>query len=113
MGPGRTVLGVTVAFVRHPVEEGAGPDGDTAERGGDGRVVDEKLVVHHLELGVSPDPEVGSPHADDRSVSDVGKSLYDKPVAGHFPEPVVVATLRPVLGVVSVGDGEDADLVAL
>ncbi len=43
MAPGGASLGITVTLVRHPVVQGVGPDGDAAEGGGDGGVVDEEL----------------------------------------------------------------------
>ena len=53
------------------------------------------------------------PHAGDGAVTDVGEPLDDQPGAGHLRQPVVVAALAPVVGVVLVGDGEHADLVSL
>ena len=52
------------------------------------------------------------PHTGDGAVTDVGEPLDDEPSPGHLSQPVVVAPLGPVVGVVLVGDGEDADLVA-
>ena len=69
----------TIASLALPVEECVGPDGDSAEGRGDGGVVDEELVVHHLELRVAADPQVGRAHADHGAVGDVGETLNDQP----------------------------------
>ena len=69
----------TIASLALPVEESVGPDGDSAEGRGDGGVVDEELVVHHLELRVAADPQVGRAHADHGAVGDVGETLNDEP----------------------------------
>jgi hypothetical protein len=43
VAPGGASLGIAMALVRHPVVQGVRPDGDAAEGGGDGGVVDEEL----------------------------------------------------------------------
>ena len=63
-------------------------------------------------LLVGPHQEVGSAHADDGAVRDVGEPLYDEPGAGHLRQPVVVGAVRPVLLVAAVRHAEHADLVA-
>lgn len=73
-----TVLGVTVALVRHSEEQGVRPDGHSAQRGGDGRVVHEELVLHHLELLVAADSQVRRSDADDRTVGNVGESVCEE-----------------------------------
>lgn len=75
MRPGRTVSTVPVALVRHPEVQGVGPDGDTAEGRGDGGVVDEELVGHHLELLVTAHPQVRGPHPNDGTVGNVGETF--------------------------------------
>lgn len=109
--PGRAVLGIAVAFMGHPVVKGVRPDGHATEGSGDGSVVHEELVGHHLKLLVAADAEVGSADANDGSVGDVSESLNDETVTGHLSQPVVIRALSPVFGIISVGDGEDADLV--
>lgn len=84
------VVGVTVALVGHPEVKGVGPDGHAAQGGGDGGVVDEELVSHHLKLLVAADAEVGGAHANDAAVGDVGESLNDKAATGHLGQPVVI-----------------------
>jgi hypothetical protein len=106
------VVCVAVALVGHPEVEGVGPDGHAAQRRGDGGVVDEELVGHHLELLVPADAEVWCADADDGAVGDVGEALDDEPSSGHLGQPVVVRALRPVVGVLLVRQGEDGDLVA-
>lgn len=105
------VVRVTVALVGHPEVERVGPDGHASQRGGDGGVVDKELVGHHLELLVAADAEVRGAHADDAAVGDVGETLDDEAAAGHLGQPVVVAAVGPVLGVVAVGQRENGDLV--
>lgn len=62
MRPGWAVSGVAVALVGHPEVQGVGPNWDTSQGRGDGTVVNEELVRHHLELLVATDSEVGSSH---------------------------------------------------
>ncbi len=109
---GGASLRVAVAFVRHPVVQGVGPDGNAAQGSGDGSVVDEELIGHHFELLVPTHPKEGSPDANDGSVSDVGKAFHNEPVSGHFGQPVIVRSIGPVFGLVAIGNGEDSDLVA-
>lgn len=90
--PRGTVADVTVALVGHTEVQGVGPDGHATQRGGDRRVVVEVLIGHHVELLVTADPQVGSPHAHDRAVGYVGETLDDQTCPGHFGEPVVVGT---------------------
>ena len=111
VGPGGAFLGVTVTLVRHPVVEGVGPDWHTGERGRDGGIVNKELVGHHLELLVTTNSQVWSPHADHGTISDVGEPLGDQTSPGHLGQPVVVASFAPVVGVVLVGDGEYGDLM--
>lgn len=75
MGPGRAVSTVPVALVGHPEVQGVGPDGHTAEGRGDGGVVDEELVCHHLELLVTAHSKVRSPHPNDGTVGNVGETF--------------------------------------
>jgi len=111
VGPGWAVLGISVALVGHAVVEGVGPDGDPGEGGGDGGVVDEELVSHHLKLFVTTNSEVGSTDTNDRAVSDVGEPLDDETRASHLSQPVVIAPISPVVGLVLVGHGEHGHLV--
>ena len=55
--PAGTAQSVPVALVRHSEVQGVGPDGYTGQCGGDRRVVDEKLIRHHLKLFVSSNSE--------------------------------------------------------
>ena len=102
-----------MALVGHPVVECVRPDRNTAKRRGDGGVVDKVLVGHHLELLVPSHPEVGGPDSDDRAVRHVGKALDDETRSRHLGQPVVVAALAPVLGLVAPRHAEHADLVTL
>ena len=111
VGPGWAVLGISVALVGHAVVEGVGPDGDPGEGGGDGGVVDEELVSHHLKLFVTTNSEVGSTDTNNRAVSDVGEPLDDETRASHLSQPVVIAPICPVVGLVLVGHGEHGHLV--
>jgi len=76
MASARAVLGVTVTLVWHPEEQGVRPDGNSAQGGGDGSVVHEELVFHHLELFVTADSQVRCTDADDRTVRDVCESIF-------------------------------------
>jgi len=105
------IVGVSVALVGHPEVEGVRPDGHAAEGGGDGGVVHEELIGHHLELLVAADAEVGRAHADDAAVGDVGEALDDQTATGHLGQPVVVGAAAPVLGVVAVRQRENGNLV--
>ena len=102
-----------MALVGHPVVECVRPDRNPAKGRGDGGVVDKVLVGHHLELLVPSHPEVGGPDSDDRAVRHVGKALDDETRSRHLGQPVVVAALGPVVGVVLVRHREDCELVAL
>lgn len=84
VGPGGTVLGISVALVGHLEVEGVGPDGYTAERGGDGGVVDKELVSHHLKLFVTSYTQEGSTETNDRAISNIRESLNDKPSTRHL-----------------------------
>ena len=66
-------------FWTRPVEECVRPDGNAAKWRGDGGVVDEELVVHHLELRVAADPQIRRAHPDHRAVSYVGEPLDYQP----------------------------------
>ena len=59
MGPGGTVLRVTMAFMGHLEVECVGPDGDPAEGRGDRGVVDKELICHHFKLSVTTNTQVG------------------------------------------------------
>ena len=113
VGPGGALAGVTVTLVGHPEVEGVGPLRHAGQGGGDGGVIGKELIRHHLKLRVAAHPEEGGPHPGDGAVADVGEPLDDQPGAGHLGQPVVVASLGPVVRVVLVGDGEDPDLVTL
>jgi len=102
MRPRRTVATVAVTLVRHPEVQGVRPDGYTSQGRGDGRVVDEELIGHHLELFVTADSEVRSAHTDDGAIGDVGETLDDQPGTGHLSQPIVVRSLAPVLRILLV-----------
>lgn len=53
MASARTVLSITVAFVRHSKEQSVWPNRYTAQRCCNGSVVHEELMFHHLKLFVS------------------------------------------------------------
>ena len=111
MGPRRAVLSIAVALMRHAVVEGVRPDGDTAERRGDGCVIDKELVGHHLKLLVASDTEVGCPDSDHGSISDVCKAFNNQPRPGHLCQPVIVRSLGPVISIIFIRDGKHPDLV--
>ena len=110
---GWATLGVTVTFVRHAVVKGVRPNRNTAQRSGDGGIVDKELISHHFELFVSTNSEERSTNTNDRAIGDVGKSFNNKPVSSHFSQPIIIGTIGPVFRIVSVGNGEDSDFMAL
>lgn len=69
------IVGVTVALVGHTEVQSVWPDWDTSQRSGDGGIVYEELVSHHLELFVATNTQVRSTHTYDGSVSDVSESF--------------------------------------
>lgn len=93
----RTVATVAVALVRHPEVQGVRPDGHASQGRGDGRIVHEELIGHHLELFVTADSEIRSAHTDDGTIGDVGETLDDQPSTSHLSQPIVVCSLAPVL----------------
>ena len=63
VGPAWAAHCVPVALVRHSEVQGVWPDGYTGQCGSDRRVVDEKLISHHLKLLVASNPEEGGSHS--------------------------------------------------
>jgi len=113
MRPTGAVVVVTVALVRHSEVECVWPEWNPAERSGDGRIVSKELIGHHVELLVASNTEIRCSHANHCAVSNVRKPLNDKPVPGHLRQPVVIATVSPVLGILIIGDGKNTNLVTL
>mgnify|MGYP001463593060 CR=1 FL=1 len=112
VGPGRAVLQVAVASVGHSEVHGVGPERRVLQRGSDGRVVEEGLLLNHGKLVVASHSEVGGPHANHAVVADIGKLLDDQPGARHLAGPVLHVGRGPEGLVVVVGDGVGSDLVA-
>lgn len=110
--PRWTIATVAVTLVRHSEVQSVRPDGHSSQGRGDGRVVHEELIGHHLELLVTADPEIRSAHSNDGTVCDVGETLDDQPGTGHLGQPVVVRSLAPVLRILFVCQREHGDLVA-
>ena len=100
------------AAMWHPMMEGVRPDGHPTKGGGQGGVVDEALVGHHLKLLVATSSEKRSSHPEDGGQAQIGKSLDHQPSTSHLLQPDVVPTLRPVLVVQLVGHREHRHLVA-
>ena len=71
------------------------------------------LVSHHLKLLVATNAKEGSPNTNDGAISDVGKALNNEPGTSHLSQPVIIRSLSPVLGIITVGNGEDTNLMAL
>lgn len=112
MAPARTVVSVSVAFVRHSEVKRVRPDRHAPQRGGYGSVVNEELIGHHLELPVSSDAEVRSADSDDRTVCYIGETFDYETRSGHLGQPVIVSALAPIVGILFVGEREHGDLVA-
>ena len=111
-GASWAVLQVAVAAVRHPEIHRVGPEGRVLQRGGDRGVVQEGLLLHHGELVVAADTEVGSAQAHHRVVIDVCKLVNDEAGPRHFLCPVVHSSLGPESLIVVVGDGVGGDLMS-
>jgi len=65
MASAGAILGITVTFVGHPEEQGVWPNWHSAQRSGDGSVVHEELMFHHLELFVSAYSQIRCADSDD------------------------------------------------
>lgn len=94
-GASRAVLEVSVAGMGHTVVQGVGPQGLRGQGGGDGGVVQEGVLLHHLELAVSAHTEEGITHSDDGLVGDVGESFDDDTSTTHFAFVLVFACVGP------------------
>ena len=112
VGPGGAALQVAVAPVGHLEVHGVGPQGRVLQGSCDGGVVEEALLLHHGELVVATDPEVGSSQTDHGVVFDLSKLVNDQPGAGHLPGPVLHTGVRPEALVTVVSDGVSSDLMA-
>ena len=89
------------------------PEWNRAKRSGDGRVISKELVSHHVELSVTTNSQIGSSHAHNSTISNVGKPFNDKSVPGHLSQPVVIAAVSPVIGILIICDGENTNLMTL
>lgn len=97
VAPGGTMLQVAVAPVRHAEVHGVRPEGRVTERCRDGGVVQERLLLHHRELVVAADPQVGSSHSDHAVVGQVSVLLSDNSHPSHFLSPVIDGSVAPEL----------------
>ena len=68
-----TVLRVAVATMGHLVEQGVRPDGHTAQGSCYRGVINEKLILHHAKLDITPYPEIRGSNPDNASVGDVSE----------------------------------------
>ncbi len=107
-----TILGIADTFVRHTEIERVWPDGNAAKRGSDGRIVDEELISHHVELLVATNTQIRSSNTNNRAVGDVGESFNDQSVSSHFSQPIIIRTISPVFRTVLASDGERSNLVS-
>lgn len=99
---GGAVLLVAVAAVGHAEVHGVWPEGWVGKRSSNGGVVEEGLLLHHGELVVATNPQVGGSNTDHRVVSQVGVLLDYDPHASHFLGPVVDGRITPELFIVVV-----------
>ena len=140
MRSGRAVLSVTMALVGHAEVQSVRPDGDTAQWGSDGSIVDKELVSHHFELLVSTNTKEWSPDTDNATVGDVCESIFkrkpqliknsslsqfdvlngllwlplnNQTIAGHFSKPVIIGSFGPVNWAVLVGNGKASNFMSL
>lgn len=103
---GRAALQVAVTTVGHPEVQGVGPERRVVQGSGDGAVVEEGLLLHHGELVVATDTQVGGAHSDHGVVGQVGVLLDDDAHASHFLGPVVNGGVAPELLVIVVAEIE-------
>lgn len=113
VGSRGAALQVAVAAVGHTEVHGVGPQRRVRQRSSDRGVVQEGLLLHHGELVVAADAQVGRSHAHHRVVRDVGVLLGDDPHACHLLGPVVDGGVRPEALLVVVRNRVHGDLVAL
>ncbi len=113
MGTSGAVLQGTMAPVGHPEVHGVGPQGRVLQGSSNGGVIEEGLLLHHGELVVATNPQVGSSEADNRVVSDVGKLVNNQPAASHFLGPVINSGLTPESLIVVVSDGVGSNLMTV
>ena len=73
------VLKVAVTPMGHLEVHCVRPKWRVPQRSCDGRIIEEGLLLHHGELTVASNPEVGSTKPNHRVVSDVGKLVDDQP----------------------------------
>uniref|UniRef100_A0A2M4DFU3 Putative secreted protein n=1 Tax=Anopheles darlingi TaxID=43151 RepID=A0A2M4DFU3_ANODA len=113
MTTGWTVVSVTVALVWHTEIQRVRPDWHTAQRGSDRGIIHEELISHHLKLLVATDTQVRRTHANDRTIGNVSEPLDNQTGTGHLRQPIIVRSLRPVIGIILVRQRKDRDLVTL
>ena len=95
MTAGRALLKITVTTVRHTEVQSVRPQRRVLQRRRNGGIVQKGLLFHHGELVVSTDAQVGSAHAYNRVVGDVGELVDDQSSASHLLGPVVHRSRRP------------------
>jgi hypothetical protein len=98
-------------LVGHPEVQSVWPHWDTSKRCGDGGIIDKELISHHFELLVPTNSEVWCPNANNRAICDVCKAFSNETSSSHFSQPVLVGSIGPVFGFISVGEGENTNLM--
>lgn len=90
-----TRLQVAMTSVRHTEVHCVGPEWRIVEWSGDGRVVEESLLLHHRELIVAANAQIWSTKSHDRVVGDVGELFHYDSLTSHLFCPCVNCRIRP------------------
>lgn len=106
-------LQVAVATMWHAEVHGVGPEWRIRQRCRDGGVIQEGLLLHHGELIVASDTQVGSTHTHNRVIRNIRIFLNNDPHAGHFLSPIVDGRVRPEAFLIVVRDRVHGNLVTL
>lgn len=113
MGSGGATLQIAVTAMGHTEVHGIGPQWRIGQGRGDGRVIEERLLLHHGELIVAAHAQIRCTHTHNRIVRNVGVFLNNDSHASHFLGPVIDCGIRPEALLVIVGDRVHGDLMAL
>lgn len=109
---GGTFLVGSEALVGHAEIEGIGPDGHTAPRGTQRRVVEESPFDHHLELLVATHTSIGYAHAKNIIRSDVSKFFNDNSCTVELGVVPISAHVGPIEWFLLVCDRVNGDFVS-
>lgn len=91
-----------MAAVGHAEVHGVRPQRWVGEGSSDSGVVEEGLLLHHGELVVATNPQIGGSNTDHRVIGQVGILFDDDSHTSHFLGPVINGGIAPELFVVVV-----------